>query len=86
MGDNCGKILIISQSLKPFIKKSIESDFYLGCEFIKVALAAAIKNLEVNSNFFELNSKAKIAYLKGYLARWKTEKPLVIGNKTEDKG
>jgi len=69
LGSNCIRILMVAQSLEPFIQRNIISDFYLGGESIKLALISAIKNIEANSILFGINSRKSIGYLKSYLIK-----------------
>ncbi len=66
LGKSCVKVLTESKRIKPFIKKSILSDFDIGLKCIRVSLFASIKNMEANQKFFSLRSGKKINYLKGF--------------------
>lgn len=69
-GKKCNKILSRVESLKGRIKKSIESDFYIGVKLIEVALYASIENLKANQTLFKVNNTKKIEFLKAYLTRF----------------
>jgi len=67
LGKSCVKVLTELKKIKPFIKKSILSDFDIGLKCIRVSLFASIKNMEANQKFFSLRSGKKINYLKRFL-------------------
>jgi formiminotetrahydrofolate cyclodeaminase len=63
------KVFSIAKKVESGIKKSIISDFYIGKEFIKVALEGCIFTLEANRDIFKVDSEY-INIFKKYLKKW----------------
>jgi formiminotetrahydrofolate cyclodeaminase len=71
IGKKCNKILTIAKKVHSKVKKSIESDFYIGLKLLETALFASLKNLEVNQRIFKVSNRRKVSLLKRYLEEFK---------------
>jgi formiminotetrahydrofolate cyclodeaminase len=70
LGGHCVKVFSLAKRVESGIKKSIISDFYIGLEFIRVALKGCIFNLEANKSIFGKSSKS-INTFNSYLKKWR---------------
>jgi formiminotetrahydrofolate cyclodeaminase len=69
LGKSCKKVISLAKKIESKIKKSIISDFYMGLDFVSVALKGCILNLEANRRLFGINSRY-INIFKKYLKKW----------------
>jgi formiminotetrahydrofolate cyclodeaminase len=70
VGKCCQGVFLLAKGVESGIKKSIISDFYIGLEFIRVALKGCIFNLEANKSIFGKSSKS-INTFNSYLKKWR---------------
>ncbi len=71
LGDESVKVFEGAVSFRGRIKKSLEGDFALGMELLKIALKVSIKNMESNQKMFGVKSQEKLLHLKKSFAKLK---------------
>ena len=58
----CCAVFSLAKKMESDIKKNIISDFYIGCECVRVALKGCILNLEANEELFGVKEKSLNIY------------------------
>ncbi len=69
IAESCGNMFCLVKKIEFLIKKSIESDFIIGMEFVRAALMGCVLNLEANGEFFGKRNKY-INKFKKSLNKW----------------
>jgi len=69
ISQKCVNEFLLAKRIESAIKKSIISDFWIGCELLRIVLKGCVINLEANSTIFGKKNK-KINEFKRILEEW----------------
>ncbi len=69
IAQKCIEEYLLAKKIESAIKKNIISDFWIGCELLKITLKGCVMNLEANSAIFGKKNK-KVNEFKRVLKQW----------------